>query len=102
MRGLKLDPLAREDTEKLIFEALRQDLIEAFHRDGELDTSYELEDSARFRVNVFEQTDGVGAVLRVITTDIPSPEDIGLDDVDPRADRPAARHRPGHRADGQR
>ena len=80
MRALSVDPLSPDETRKVIFDALRADLVERFERDGELDTSYEMGD-ARFRMNVLEQNDGYGAVLRVIPTDIPTPEFLGLDDV---------------------
>ncbi len=80
LRGLSIDPFSAADTEKLIFGALRDELVERFRRDGELDTSYEM-DGSRFRLNVLEQSDGYGAVLRVIPTDIPTPESLGLDDV---------------------
>jgi twitching motility protein PilT len=80
MRALSVDPLGPDDTQKLIFDALREDLVERFERDGELDTSYEMGD-ARFRLNVLEQNDGYGAVLRVIPTEIPTPEFLGLDAV---------------------
>ena len=79
MRAMKLDPLTGADTERLLFGALRPDLVKRFQRDGELDTSYQLEGSARFRVNLFSQADGLGAVLRIIPSDIPAPDEIGLD-----------------------
>ena len=80
MRSLKLDPLSREESRRIVLDALRPDQVERFEKQGELDTSYQIE-ASRFRVNVFEQADGVGAVLRVIPSEIPLPEDIGLDSV---------------------
>ena len=80
MRALSVDPLSPDETKSLILGALREELIERFKRDGELDTSYEMGD-ARFRLNVLEQNDGYGAVLRVIPTEIPTPEFLGLDQV---------------------
>jgi len=80
LRALSVDPFSSDDTEKIIFGALRDELVERFRRDGELDTSYEM-DEARFRLNVLEQNDGYAAVFRVIPTDIPTPEFLGLDQV---------------------
>ncbi|HKK13428.1 MAG TPA: PilT/PilU family type 4a pilus ATPase, partial [Gammaproteobacteria bacterium] len=51
---------------------------EAFEAGYGVDFAYELEDRARFRVNVFRHLDGVGAVFRLIPTAIQSLEDLGL------------------------
>ncbi len=80
LRGLSAEPISPDELEKLIFDSLREDLVERFRRDGELDTSYVV-DETRFRLNVLKQNDGYGAVFRVITTEIPTPEFLGLDDV---------------------
>lgn len=81
MRSLNVELLSKEDTERIIFGALTEKLIEKFKLEGELDTSLTAEGIGRFRVNVLQQKDGLGAVLRVIPTDIPEPEEISLDDV---------------------
>jgi len=81
MRGLSVDPLSREDTEALVLGALRDDQVERFRKDGELDTSYEVGGSGRFRMNVLEQNDGIAAVLRIIPDEIPTPAELGLDAV---------------------
>ncbi|MFH1415558.1 MAG: type IV pilus twitching motility protein PilT [Elusimicrobiota bacterium] len=81
MRALNVDPLSKQDTQRIIFGALTEKLIEKFKLEGELDTSLSAETIGRFRVNVLEQKDGLAAVLRVIPTDIPSPEEVGLTDI---------------------
>ncbi len=80
LRGLNAEPTSAAETERLVLGSLREEIAERFRRDGELDTSYEV-DGTRFRVNVFEQNDGVGAVFRVISTEIPTPEFLGLEQV---------------------
>lgn len=80
MRPLNVDSLTSEDTQRIIFGALNEKLIEKFKLEGELDTSLSAEGIGRFRVNVLEQKDGLGAVLRVIPTDIPDPEEVGLEE----------------------
>jgi twitching motility protein PilT len=80
MQSLDLPPLTKEDTQKIIFGALSEKKIEKFKLENELDTSLSAEGIGRFRLNVLEQKDGIGAVLRVIPADIPNAEDIGLDD----------------------
>ncbi len=80
LRGLNSDPIGPDDVEKLLFGSLRPELVERFHRDGELDSSYVVDD-VRFRLNILKQNDGYGAVFRVITTEIPTPESLGLEEV---------------------
>ncbi len=79
MKSLSVEPFSKDDSQKIIFGALTEKLIEKFKLEGELDTSLQAEGIGRFRVNVLEQKDGIGAVLRVIPTDIPHPDDVGLD-----------------------
>ncbi len=71
MRGLSVEPFSKEDTERMILGALREELVEKFRRDTELDTSFQADGTGRFRLNVLQQKDGLGAVLRVIPTEIP-------------------------------
>jgi twitching motility protein PilT len=80
MQSLDMPPLTKEDTQKIIFGVLSARNIEKFKLENELDTSLSADGIGRFRLNVLEQNDGIGAVLRVIPTDIPDAEDIGLDD----------------------
>jgi len=49
-----------------------------FDTDHELDYSWALDDIGRFRVNVFMQSRGAGAVFRTIPTKIPSLESLGM------------------------
>ena len=81
MRALNVPPFTKEDTERVIFGALTEKLIDKFKVESELDTSLSADSIGRFRVNVLEQKDGIGAVLRVIPTDIPDPAAIGLSDT---------------------
>jgi len=55
-----------------------EDRWEEFLACGDTDFAYELEGVARFRVNLFRQQRGSGAVLRVIPTRIMSIEQLGL------------------------
>ncbi|MFC2048765.1 type IV pilus twitching motility protein PilT [Elusimicrobiota bacterium] len=81
MVSLNVDVLTAADTQKIIFGSLSEKLIDKFKKEGELDTSLSADEIGRFRVNVLQQKDGLGAVLRVIATDIPKPEDIGVTGV---------------------
>jgi len=62
----------------LIYQILSEEQQRKFEENMELDCSYQIADISRFRVNVHLQKDGIGAVLRVISSQIPSPEEVGL------------------------
>ncbi len=81
MRSLNSDILPPDMTQRIIYGMLAEKLIDKFKVEGELDTSINAQDIGRFRVNVLSQKDGVGAVLRVIPSEIPSPSEIGLDET---------------------
>jgi twitching motility protein PilT len=53
----------------------------AFETGKDLDFAYELEGVARFRVNVFTQSKGVGSVFRIIPAKVPTIDDLGLPNV---------------------
>ncbi|MFN2525062.1 MAG: PilT/PilU family type 4a pilus ATPase [Actinomycetota bacterium] len=67
-----------KDIQEIIYAILTQRQRERFEEDLELDLSYSLPGRARFRVNVFQQRDALGAVMRVIPFEIKSAEDLGL------------------------
>ncbi len=81
MRNLNVEPLSAEETQRITFGILPEKLIDKFKDEGELDTSLSVEGIGRFRVNVLEQKDGIGAVLRVIPSDIPDPGEIELEET---------------------
>lgn len=72
------DVITATDSQKIIFGFLYDNQKKEFEQNWELDTSLSIPDVARFRVNVFRQKNGVEAVLRVISSKIPSPEELGL------------------------
>ncbi|MBA3834072.1 MAG: PilT/PilU family type 4a pilus ATPase [Chthoniobacterales bacterium] len=55
-------------------ERLRSDLVTS----GSCDTSYGLEDVARFRVNIYRQQGQIGIVMRQLQASIPTIESLGL------------------------
>ena len=56
-------------------------LMENLLNEGSCDTSYELPDKARFRVNVFSQSGNYSLVLRKLETDIPTIDGMSLPKV---------------------
>ena len=70
--------VAPEVCHGLIFEILNERQKESFLENSELDFSYPLEGVGRFRVNVFNQRNGIGAVFRLIPEQIQTVEELGL------------------------
>ena len=62
----------------LVYEILSQRIRTRFEDELELDTSHVVPGVGRFRVNVFQQKDSVGAVFRAIPFDIMSLDDLGI------------------------
>ena len=78
MTATGMTELSNEDCQNLIFEILTEKQKRLFVENWELDCSYSLEDVGRFRVNVFMQRKGMGAVMRIIPTKIKTAEQLGL------------------------
>jgi len=71
-------PLTPEAVRELVGTLLTPGQRDEFERAHELDFSCEIPEVGRFRVNVFLQRRGPGAVLRTIPTQIPSIESLGM------------------------
>ena len=65
----------------MIYEILNDDQRRLFEEQRDLDFAIEIGELARFRVNVFNQRNGEGAVFRVIPTQIRSFQELGLPEV---------------------
>jgi twitching motility protein PilT len=63
----ELEPV---DLQKMLYAIMTQKQLETFENHLELDMSYSIPGHARFRVNVFQQRDAIGAVMRVIPFEI--------------------------------
>jgi len=70
--------LASSDVEALVRAIMNDKAASAFAELHDADFAYEIPGLARFRVNVFEDRNGVGAVLRQIPVEILSAEKLGL------------------------
>src|SRR6267154_5870173 len=64
----------------LLLEILSERQRQLFLESWDLDLSYSLKGVGRFRVNVFKQRKGVGAVFRLIPENIQTVEELGLPD----------------------
>jgi twitching motility protein PilT len=63
---------------RMIYAVLTQKQRERFENELELDTSHSIPGIGRFRVNVFQQRDSVGAVMRIIPFEIVPLEQLGM------------------------
>ena len=70
--------ISGEDSEGLAFELMSEDQKENFYKEKEIDFSYDFENKARFRVNVFFQRGNVAAALRLIPDKILTIEELNL------------------------
>ena len=71
-------PLQPNDIRQAIYGILTQKHRETFENELELDLSYALSGTSRFRVNVFQQRDAMAAVMRTIPFGIKSIEELGV------------------------
>lgn len=77
---LDLPELREPDTRELIGQLLdgKPILMEKFREKGEVDFSYALQNTGRFRVNVYKQRGSWAAALRLVGVQIPTMEELGL------------------------
>jgi twitching motility protein PilT len=71
-------PLNAEETKAMIYSALYDEQRAKFEAAWELDCSFAITGLSRFRLNVLVARNGVEAVMRVIPSIIPTPEQLGL------------------------
>ncbi|MBW3552721.1 MAG: type IV pili twitching motility protein PilT, partial [Gemmatimonadetes bacterium] len=64
LERVKFRELTEADMEGLMFEIMRADQKASFLETNDADFAYELEGVARFRINMFRQRKGIGAVMR--------------------------------------
>jgi twitching motility protein PilT len=71
-------PLEGEDFNFLLSEICDPAAFERYLVTGDLDFAYEMDEDSRFRCNYFKQLHGLGAVFRLIPTEIASLESLGV------------------------
>ncbi|HET9691466.1 MAG TPA: PilT/PilU family type 4a pilus ATPase [Acidimicrobiales bacterium] len=72
------EALTGSELRELIYGILSQRMRERFEADKELDASHSVPGLGRFRLNVFQQRDSVGAVLRAIPFKIKPLNELGV------------------------
>ena len=70
--------LSEVETGRFLLELLGEEQRAQFEKTKEADLVYSIEGVARFRVNIFVQSHGLGAVFRVIPNKVPTLDELNL------------------------
>ncbi len=81
LTALDYPALTAESNKDILFEILRDDQKETVQQNLDFDMAYELAGVGRFRCNFFYQHRGIGAVFRIIPTDILTLEQLNLPEI---------------------
>jgi twitching motility protein PilT len=81
LRKLQTRDLTPTDTDAMVMEVLRADLVEEFRRKNEADFAYSLAGVGRFRVNAFRSRGSAGLVFRRVSIGAIPLADLGLPPV---------------------
>ncbi len=72
------EPVTRDEAIRMLSEISGPESWEIFEERGDFDFAYEMDEASRFRCNFLKQTNGYGAVFRLIPTRIASLEELGV------------------------
>ncbi len=82
LRALReIPPLPPDFMERLSRTMMSARLLTIFEKAHQVDLSIGFKDIGRVRANIFYQRGSIGMVLRVISTNIPSPEELFLSEI---------------------
>jgi twitching motility protein PilT len=74
---LKGPPVTPDIAQKLILPLLSDDNLIKYERENNVDCSHRV-GALQFRINVFQENDGICAAIRALSLEIPRPETIGF------------------------
>ncbi len=78
---VKYRELTSKETTELLYEIMPAGIKTIYEQEGGADFAYEVENMARFRVNIFQHLGGIGAVFRAIPNQIQKLNDLNLPPV---------------------
>jgi twitching motility protein PilT len=81
MKRVKMPALTSEQTIAMVYDIMGDAQRKAFEERSDIDFSMQLGEVARFRVNVFRQNRGVGAVFRKFPTRVLTLEELGMPSI---------------------
>lgn len=76
--NMEFPRLLPADTETIIKNIMGERQLETLATKGEVDFSFSIPALGRYRVNVFHQRGSLAAAIRLVGTQIPKPEELGL------------------------
>ena len=76
--SMPYESLTGEDTMAAAKEIMSQEQFDHFMEKGEYDMSLSLKEAGRYRVNVFRQQGAAALAFRLVRSEIPSPEELGI------------------------
>jgi twitching motility protein PilT len=79
--SIREKPVTRGEAVQMLSEISGSKSWAIFEERGDFDFAYEMDDKSRFRCNYLKQTNGYGAVFRLIPTRIASLEELGIPPV---------------------
>lgn len=79
LEAVEMDPIAPEDVREFIEQSVPEQFFEEWQNQRQIDYSYRVEGIGRFRVNGFLQRGMPGVVMRHVSDDPPSFEDLNID-----------------------
>lgn len=75
---LKVEPLTNDDAKRLAYSMMQERQRTQYENNLETDFAISFKGIARFRVNVYNQTRGIGVVMRQIPTRVLTMEELGM------------------------
>jgi len=81
LRTLSDEVISHKALEKALFEVMDEAQQAQYRDHREVDFALQVEGAGRFRVNVYEQLNGPGVVLRAIPQQIPALDELGAPEV---------------------
>ena len=78
LESLDYPRLTPEDTEAILKPIMYPRQLAVLEEKGEVDFSFSIPQVGRYRVNVFKQRGSMSAVLRLVGTEVPRPEELGI------------------------
>ncbi|RUO40661.1 twitching motility protein PilT [Pseudidiomarina aestuarii] len=81
VRKINIPELNHKQVQELVYDIMNDRQRKEYEENLECDFSFEVPDLARFRVNVFQQNRGAGAVLRTIPSEVLTLEQLGAPEI---------------------
>jgi len=78
LKAMNYPPLTAQATREIVYSILNNDQRQRLESEWQVDLSYAIPNTARFRVNAYFQRASIGAAFRLIPQETPPLETLGL------------------------